>query len=684
MALLVKDADKLTLGQHVTVIAPHALESIVRQPPDRWMTNARITHYQSLLLNERVTFAPPAILNPATLLPEIHNSTPIHQCVDILAEETGTRKDLTDRPWPGVPAWYTDGSSFVVEGKRRAGAAVVDGKQVIWASSLPEGTSAQKAELVALTQALRLAEGKAINIYTDSRYAFATAHIHGAIYKQRGLLTSAGRDIKNKEEILALLEAVHLPKKVAIIHCPGHQKGEDPITKGNQMVDLVAKQVAQQVTILAEKSQTPVKTPVTDDSNHIYSANDFKILENMVCRKQAQEFSFDGVVRTMDGRVILPTKEGISYVQRLHQLTHLGADKLKQLVKASKYHVLNLNSTIRQVVDSCQACTLTNAARPYQEPGKRRRGDRPGVYWEVDFTEIKPGKYGNKYLLVFVDTFSGWVEAFPTKSETAQVVAKKILEEILPRFGVPKVIGSDNGPAFVAQVSQGLASQLGTDWKLHCAYRPQSSGQVERMNRTLKETLTKLAIETGGKDWVTLLPFALLRVRNTPGRFGLTPYEILHGGPPPLTESSGILDPSADSSSSSALFTHLKALEVIRTQIWDQIKEAYAPGTSEVPHRFQVGDSVLVRRHRAGTLEPRWKGPYLVLLTTPTAVKVDGIAAWIHASHIKKAPSQNEDNNWMVATTNNPLKLRLCRRGKEPGCRNMARTHRSCESSAAS
>lgn len=162
--------------------------------------------------------------------------------------------------------------------------------------------------------------------------------------------------------------------------------------------------------------------------------------------------------------------------------------------------MLDLNAIIKQVVDACRACTLTNAARSYQESRKRKQGDRPGVSWEVDFTEIKPGKYGNKYLLVFVNTFSGWVEAFPTKSETAQVVAKKILEEILPRFGIPKVIGSDKGPAFVAQVSQGLASQLGSDWKLHCAYRPQSSGQVERMNRTLKETLTKLAIETGGKD----------------------------------------------------------------------------------------------------------------------------------------------------------------------------------------
>ncbi|MEJ1286835.1 hypothetical protein NN561_017847 [Cricetulus griseus] len=183
VALLVNDADKLTLGQHMTVIAPHALESIVRQPPDCWMTNAWMTHYQSLLLNDRITFAPPAILKPATLLPEVKDSTPVHRCTDVMAEETGTRKDLTDQPWPGVPNWYTDGSSFVVEGKRRAGAAVVDGKQVIWASSLPEGTSAQKGELLALTQALRLAEVKAINIYTDSRYAFAMAHIHGAIYR---------------------------------------------------------------------------------------------------------------------------------------------------------------------------------------------------------------------------------------------------------------------------------------------------------------------------------------------------------------------------------------------------------------------------------------------------------------------------------------------------------------------
>ena len=108
--------------------------------------------------------------------------------------------------------------------------------------------------------------------------------------------------------------------------------------------------------------------------------------------------------------------------------------------------------------------------------------------------------YNNRYLLVFIDTFSGWVEPYPTTKETAQVVVKKLLEEIFPRFGLPKVLGSDNGPAFVSQVSQLVAKSLGISWKLHCAYRPQSSGQVERMNRTIKETLTKLMLETGTRD----------------------------------------------------------------------------------------------------------------------------------------------------------------------------------------
>jgi hypothetical protein len=141
-------------------------------------------------------------------------------------------------------------------------------------------------------------------------------------------------------------------------------------------------------------------------------------------------------------------------------------------------------------------CQKVNACRSKTALGKRLQGDRWRTYCEVDFTEVKPGKNGCKYLLVFVDTFSGWVQAFPTKKETTYLVAKNILEEILPRFGVPKVIGGQTylkvGPTLVAKESQGVSRKV--YWKLHCIYRPQRSGQVERMNRTLKETLTKLTM----------------------------------------------------------------------------------------------------------------------------------------------------------------------------------------------
>lgn len=148
-ALLIKDADKLTLGKRLTVIAPHALESVVWQPPDRWLTNARITHYQSILLDKDwITFGPPTALNPATLLPDSTADPVLRHCQEVLAEESGIQQDLIDRPLSSPEVtWFMDGSSLVVDGRRRAGAAVVSvNGDVIWVARLPDGTSAQRAE----------------------------------------------------------------------------------------------------------------------------------------------------------------------------------------------------------------------------------------------------------------------------------------------------------------------------------------------------------------------------------------------------------------------------------------------------------------------------------------------------------------------------------------------------------
>ena len=75
------------------------------------------------------------------------------------------------------------------------------------------------------------------------------------------------------------------------------------------------------------------------------------------------------------------------------------------------------------------------------------------------------------------------------------------------------------------------------------------------------------------------------------------------GEAPPLTKVKGVLDPLKFNPGPS-LFTFMKALEVVRNTAWEQLKEAYEPGDLMIPHQFQVGDAVLVWRHRAENLKP--------------------------------------------------------------------------------
>jgi ribonuclease HI len=130
----------------------------------------------------------------------------------------------------------------VTNGIRYAGTAVVTLDWTIWAQALGHGTSAQKDELITLIQGLRYGRDKIINVHTDSRNAFAMAQ-YGALYRERGFLTSKGKNIKNAQEILALLEALWLPKNVAIIHCCGHQREDHPEARGNQPADQAARTV---------------------------------------------------------------------------------------------------------------------------------------------------------------------------------------------------------------------------------------------------------------------------------------------------------------------------------------------------------------------------------------------------------------------------------------------------------
>nr|GEZ95512.1 reverse transcriptase domain-containing protein [Tanacetum cinerariifolium] len=139
-----------------------------------------------------------------------------------------------------------------------------------------------------------------------------------------------------------------------------------------------------------------------------------------------------------------------------------------------------------------------------------------------------PSSRGNKYILVAIDYLSKWVEAKALTTNDARVVCK-FLKLLFARFGAPRAIISDRGTHFCNDQFAKVMQKYGVTHCLSTAYHPQTSGQVEVSNRSLKRILERTTGQNRA-SWLDKLDDALWAFRTAyKTSIGCTPYKLVYG-----------------------------------------------------------------------------------------------------------------------------------------------------------
>ncbi|RMC08975.1 hypothetical protein DUI87_13972 [Hirundo rustica rustica] len=383
-ALMVEEARKITFNSTLKILSPHNVRNVLNQKAEKWISDARLLKYEGILLEaSNLTLETTSLQNPAQFLFGEPTQTEhlAHDCLQTIEEQRKIRPDLEEEELTDGEVMFVDGSSRVVEGKRKSGYAVFSGKtlEVLESGPLNPTWSAQACELYAILQALKRLEGKSGTIYTDSKYAYGVIHTFGKIWEERGLINSQGKDLIHQQLIKEVLQALRGPTRIAVVHIRGHQSGTELRIRGNNLADIEAKKAALQIKTIKQigSPEDPSKSPIC------FTPQETQKLREMGILQDAQ-----GKWKLPDGREVLPKAMAFQLLFRIHQRTHWGSQALVDQF-ALKYMSIGVHDLAKSITRNCEICLRVNRSVQRKLP----RGGRPGAVRpfskiQIDFTEL--------------------------------------------------------------------------------------------------------------------------------------------------------------------------------------------------------------------------------------------------------------------------------------------------------
>ncbi|RWS00992.1 pol polyprotein-like protein, partial [Dinothrombium tinctorium] len=300
---------------------------------------------------------------------------------------------------------------------------------------------------------------------------------------------------------------------------------------------------------------------------------------------------------------------------------HRGALKTYLSIR-EKYFWPGMRDDIDQYVTSCIQCQRAKANRkkPHGLMGKYKINfifERVAMDFVGPFPETEGG---NKNLLVACDYLSKFVVALPTKDQTAETAIDFIRSQIIPYWGMPKFLVTDNGPAFIADSFKKFLRELKIIHTKTTPYMPQSNGQVERCNGTIQGML-KAAIESeqDKKNWDLEIPFIVSAYNSSPHAVTkISPFFALYGAKP-RNQIDNDYEARNDSANAGTLSEEtLRVLDEAREEARNKIKESQNKAAERYneKHEFQyflIGDLVMIKNPKHRKLEPAYTGPFLVI-----------------------------------------------------------------------